>query len=179
MAVKTFGSEILTSSDTNTYLANAGLVYVTSVAVGSGVSSVNVPSAFNATYENYRIVYNGGVGSGLHNMRLQLGSAATGYYGGGNYATATAVAGAIGDSNTTLFRYIGGGDTYGSMVIADILSPYLAKATYISAIVNTGTSFGNYTGRYYPTDSFTTFTISPDSGSLTGGTINVYGYRRT
>ena len=34
MAIKTFTTgEVLTASDTNTYLANAGLVYITSTAV--------------------------------------------------------------------------------------------------------------------------------------------------
>jgi len=179
MAIKTFtAGSVLTASDTNTYLANSGLVYVTSATVGSGVSSVTVSSAFSSTYENYRIVYNGGVGSTLHNMRLQLGSASTGYYGAGNYANSSAATGGVGDNNTSLFRYIGGGDTYGSTVVLDLMSPQLAKATYVSAVINTGTSFGFYSGRYYPTDQFTAFTISPDSGTLTGGTIAVYGYRK-
>jgi hypothetical protein len=178
MAVKTFTSEVLTSGDVNTYLTNAMAQYVTSVTVGTGVSSVNVPSAFSSTYDNYLVVYSGGVGSATHNLRFQLGSATTSYYGGGNYANAAGAAGAVGDSNTSTFRYTGGGDTYGAMMTATVLSPYLAKATYINAVINTGSSFGNYTGRYFPTDSFTTFTISPDSGTLTGGTITVYGFRK-
>lgn len=179
MAVKTFvAGTPATAADANTYLANAGLVYVTSATVGSGVSSVTVSSAFNSTYENYRIVYNGGVGSATHNLGLRLGSATTSYYGAGNYAIVSAGTGGIGDNNTALFRYCGGGDTYGTMALVDVLSPQLAKATYISATVNTGTSFGFYSGRYFPTDSFTAFTLIPDSGTLTGGTITVYGYRK-
>jgi hypothetical protein len=179
MAIKTFTTgEVLTASDTNTYLANSGLVYVTSATVGTAVSSVTVSSAFNSTYENYLVVYNGGVGSATHNLSFKLGSATTSYYGGGNYANAAGAAGAVGDSNTSTFRYAGGGDTYGSMMTATVLSPYLAKATYLNAVINTGSSFGTYTGRYFPTDSFTAFTIAPDSGTLTGGTITVYGFRK-
>jgi hypothetical protein len=40
MAIKTFTTgEVLTASDTNTYLANSGLVYVKSQTIGSGVTA--------------------------------------------------------------------------------------------------------------------------------------------
>ena len=53
MAVKTFTTgEVLTASDTNTYLANAGLVYITSTSVGTG-GSLTVSNCFSATYNNY------------------------------------------------------------------------------------------------------------------------------
>ena len=56
MAIKTFTTgEVLTAADTNTYLANSGLVYVKSQTIGSAVSSVNVTSAFSSTYDNYVI----------------------------------------------------------------------------------------------------------------------------
>ena len=79
MSVKTFGSEVLTSGDVNTYLANSGLVYVTSVNVGSGVSSVTVSSAFNSSYDNYVVQYTGGTGSANVELAVRLGSAVTNY----------------------------------------------------------------------------------------------------
>ena len=180
MAIKTFTSgEVLTASDTNTYLANAGLVYVSSTTVGSGVSSVTVSGAFSSTYDNYRVIYSGGVGSTLHNMRLQLGSATSGYYGFGVYGSFSgATVGGVNDNNTATFRYIGGGDAYGSTMRIDIITPYATGLTSVNAVIDTGTSFGSYAGRYYPDTQFTAFTMSPDSGTLTGGTITVYGYRK-
>ena len=54
MAVKTFGSEILTSSDVNTYLTNAGLVYVGAGTI-SASNSFDV-TGFSSTYRYYRLV---------------------------------------------------------------------------------------------------------------------------
>jgi len=176
MTYPTFtNGQVLPASDLNAI----GLWLVKSQAVGSGVSSVTVTGAFSADYENYKIIYNGGVGSTIHNMRLQLGSATTSYYGFGGYGTfGAATPLGINDNNAASFRYVGGGDSSGASLSAELRSPYLSAATYISADLNTGTSFGYYSGRYFPTTSFTTFTMSPDSGTLTGGTIYVYGYRK-
>jgi hypothetical protein len=74
MAIKTFTTgEVLTAADTNTYLANSGLVYVASTTVGTGVSSVTVSSAFNSTYDNYKIIYSGGVGSVTTTISMSKG----------------------------------------------------------------------------------------------------------
>ena len=60
MAVQTFTSgQVLTAADTNTYLANSGLVYVTSGTIGVAVSSVTVSSVFSSTYDSYKIVISG------------------------------------------------------------------------------------------------------------------------
>ena len=56
MAVKTFTTgEVLTASDTNTYLANSGLVYITSTTFTSG-STADIALCLSSTYDNYRIV---------------------------------------------------------------------------------------------------------------------------
>ena len=57
MAVKTFTSTALSSSDVNTYLANAGLVYVAHANITSGSSYTNVLGCFSATYNNYVVSY--------------------------------------------------------------------------------------------------------------------------
>jgi len=54
MAVKTFGSEVLTSSDVNTYLTNSGLVYVSSGTI-SASNSFDI-TGFSSTYKYYRLV---------------------------------------------------------------------------------------------------------------------------
>lgn len=165
---------VLPASDLNAI----GLWLVKSQTVGTGVSSVTVTDAFNSSFDNYMVTYTGGVGSALHNMRLQLGSATSGYYGLGIYGTfaGTTVSG-INDNNAAQFRYVGGGDAYGSTLRATLITPYATGLTSINAIIDTGTSFGTYVGRYYPDTQFTAFTMSPDSGTLTGGTIRVYGMR--
>ena len=88
MAVKTFTSgEVLTASDTNTYLNNGGLVYVKSQTIGSAVSSINVTSAFDSTYDIYAITVTGGAGSTPAAWTLRLGATATNYYNAGYVIT--------------------------------------------------------------------------------------------
>jgi len=58
MAIKTFTTgEVLTASDTNTYLANAGLVHIKTATVTNATDSGTTwRSVFNGTYDSYRIV---------------------------------------------------------------------------------------------------------------------------
>jgi hypothetical protein len=59
MAIKTFTTgEVLTAADTNTYLANSGWVYVTSVDF-AGNTATNIDGCFTSTYDTYQIVVNG------------------------------------------------------------------------------------------------------------------------
>ena len=81
MAIKTFtAGEVLNASDTNTYLANSGLVYIKQQTIGNLVPSVTVTDAFSADYDNYRVIVTGGVGSAAQAINLRLGASATGYY---------------------------------------------------------------------------------------------------
>lgn len=181
MAVKTFTNEQLTASDTNTYLANAGLVYVTSATVGTAVSSVTVSNCFSSTYDNYRITVAGITPSVQDSFRFQLGSATTGHYGSMYYdaydgaATATLRVGNAG----SVYIALNEGSAKTSSVAFDVMSPNLAQATQM---------FGNWNGRGFSgwfgglqtsSTQFTGFTIKPDgAGTFTGGTITVYGYRK-
>jgi hypothetical protein len=57
MAIKTFTTgEVLTAADTNTYLANPGLVCL-SKKTFSAQSTWDMTSIFNSTYDNYRIIF--------------------------------------------------------------------------------------------------------------------------
>ena len=81
MAIKTFTTgEVLTASDTNTYLTNSGLVYIKQQTVGSGVASVTVSDAFSSTYDSYLIIDTGGTMSSDTALTMQLGAQVTGYY---------------------------------------------------------------------------------------------------
>jgi hypothetical protein len=179
MATKVFGSEVLTVSDTNTYLANSGLVYVTSATVGSAVASVTVSNAFNSTYDAYKIVMAGGSSSADCNLKLQLGASTTGYYSAGAiilYSTAGAFFGA--DNNAASWTQAGysiASNGYGGSI--ELVNPFLAKYTYIQNLVGGGSAGGQRTGVHQVATSYSAFTITPDAGTLTGGTITVYGYR--
>jgi hypothetical protein len=180
MAVKTFTSEILTSSDTNTFLANSGLVYVTSATIGSAVSSVTISSAFNSTYDAYKIVIAGGTSSADANFGLKLGASVTGYYSTRIvyvYSTAAPFAGA--DNNAAQFTSIGFSlSGNGGSASCELQNPFLAQYTYMQASVSAAGGAGPVTGVHQVATSYSAFTITPSSGTLTGGTITVYGYRK-
>ena len=182
MAVKTFTSEILTSADTNTYLANAGLVYVKSQVVGgTNVGSVVVTGAFSSTYDNYFVTWQGGSMSGDTALKLQLGSTVTGYYGAfihtPTYAGGTALS--AGDNNASAFTYSGGGNASQAQASFYLAGPNTATRTYLNAPqISYGTVFGSYTGIELSTTQHTAFTLIPFSGTMVNGTVTVYGYRK-
>ena len=190
MAVKTFTTgEVLTAADTNTYLNNGGLVFVKQVTVGSAVSSVDVTSCFSSTYTNYRVVLNnvGGLTSGMNmGVRLLSGTTATttGYYGILMYASVTvssAYAGAV-DNNASAFSFVGSiGNGNVCTTAFDVFSPFATQQTNVGpcTFVKTvgATDIGYYTGGLYDTTSYDGIRFLPNTGTMTGGTITVYGYR--
>jgi hypothetical protein len=184
VAVKTFiDSTALPASDINTFLANSGLVYIKSQTVGTAVASVTVTSAFSADYDNYRVLYIGGAGSAAAQIRLQLGSLNTLYYGsfiGASYSASTFYG--QNDNNATLNNYIGWQNTTQAVAVFDLFNPFAANMTHMVAqhvFITAGNAFGTYIGQQASLTSVTSFTLSPGGGAtFTGGTITVYGYRK-
>lgn len=176
MAYPAFNSgDVLNASDMNA----VGWWLVKSQAVGSGVSSVTVSSAFSTTYDAYKIIWDGGNGSTGINLGMKLGAAATGYYGFACYGvyTATTVFG-VNDNNAGSFGTIGGGDSSMMSVDIDVIDPFLTKPTKVRGAFQNATAFGTYVGRLADSTSYTAFTFTPNTGTLTGGTIYVYGYKK-
>lgn len=186
MAVKTFTQgEKLTSADTNTYLTNGGLVYIKSQTVGTAVSSVTVSSAFSATYDAYKIIITGGAGSTAADMRINLDGSTASYYSGifyHPYGTAgpSNVQG-LGQANIAYWNYMGGTSTGLISVHVDVINPFLTKFTTISSYGSNTNTLGSLTwanGYHNVAASYTGITFTPSAGTLTGGTIIVYGYRQ-
>ena len=177
MAVKTFTSEVLTSADTNTYLANSGLVYVKEQVIGSAVASVTVTNAFSSTYDNYKIIVSGGAGSTAQAIALKLGASATGYYQALQYVTyATGVGTNGGVNNGASWTYVGESSANMQTVDMDILSPFNAVYTRMGGFY-LGTVAGTVSGYHGVAASYTDFTLTV-AGTMTGGTITVFGYRK-
>jgi hypothetical protein len=184
MAIKTFtAGSILTAADTNTFLANSGMVFVKSQTVGTTVSSVTVSDAFNSTFDYYKIVYVNGVGSTSAALTLQMGAAATGYVWGmvlGRYdGVGTLSSGSVNDA---VWRNVGFTDTEGNLFEVELSMPFLARKTGFKAWhwdtrFGGGTGFGPTGGHLRNTTSYTSFTLACSSGTMTGGTIIVYGFR--
>ena len=183
MAIKTFTTgEVLTAADTNTYLANSGLVYIKQQTVGNGVASVTVTNAFSSTYDNYRITLAGGTQDANNAIYLQLGASVTGYYGTLVFAAIGGAApGMASDNNSTQMNWVGGGAS-GSFTHAsfDLFGPFLAQNTKVrNGQYQNGNNIGTQNGEHRVATSYSSFTLGLDSGNtITGGTITVYGYRK-
>ena len=199
MAIKTFTTgEVLTASDTNTYLANSGLVLLNPTSVTNGTvtsgqgtvrvagtaTTVTINGVFSATQEDYLIVsklsFTGG------DVTFQLTSAGTPAGGTSyNYSMMQAYAGAGVTTTRTagvanhVFMSNGGG-VYQSCTM-DVFAPFLAQATLFQVQnLRNDASYGvpaNYLW-YGNNDNATSY----DGFRLTGagnitGTIAVYGRR--
>lgn len=160
------------------YIGMSGLQLVKKQTIGSGVSSVSVTNAFNATYPNYKIIVTDGVGntSGT-NMQLILTGSTTGYYLGLQYITylTNVSAGAVAN-NLSSFPFIGDANTNNITMNLDLMNPFQAQHTRITGTYVTNVNSGNFNGYHAVASSYSGFTFSPSSGTLTGGTIYVYGY---
>ena len=168
--------DVLTATDMNA----VGLWLVKTQTLGSAVSSVAVTGAFSSNYNNYRIVAVGGTQSLGGNVSLTLGAAATGYYYSMAYVDyATATASALRAQNTTSFLYAGSG-TNGLSVQVDVLNPFASQQTMFRSLIaqNKTDGFSGYCGGYLnDSTSYTSFTLTISSGTMTGGTIYVYGWK--
>ena len=176
-AIETLGDDIDATLWTALGGAYPGLRLIKKQTIGSAVSSVTVTSAFSATYENYKIIINGGAGSQAANLTLKLGSSTTGYNAGLVYCNfGSSSATAASDSNTSVWNFIGAQDTNSLRFDADLLSPFLAKYTGVTGAYMSDGGGGMVSGVHKVGTSYTDFTITPSAGTFTGGTIYVYGY---
>jgi hypothetical protein len=169
--------EVLTAAA----MDSIGLWLVKTQTVGTTVSSVTVTGAFSADYQSYKITYNGGILSAGALINMQLGSTNTGYYA--SRALAKYSDGSIlgqGVSNFSSFFGLGVGGPNGALVNIDLFDPFSSKRTLYSGAYSaalTNDYAGNTGGFQDSNTSFTAFTLSLSGGTMTGGTIRVYGYR--
>jgi hypothetical protein len=157
----------------------SALTLISATTIGNAVGSVTVSSAFSTTYDNYQIFVNGGVASGNCDLKFTLGATATGYYSQGIYSGYTTTVAGDGAANTSSFNYGGGGSTDSLYANLMVRSPFLSQRTYMSGPLNISTTYAGFaSGLLNNTTSYTAFTFTPNSGTLTGGTIYVYGYAK-
>ena len=180
MAIKTFAvGEVLTASDTNTYLANSGLVYVTSTTVGTGVSSVTISNCFSSTYDNYMIRIAGMTGSAAADTSLQLSSITGSVYAYSGFYQFVGAAAMTTYGGTTTSMPIGTmGTTLNTQIIVEISGPNLAVAKYVDVRTASSNIRVSQGGQINSTTQATGFTVTPASGTLTGGIITVFGFRK-
>jgi len=171
---------VLTAAQMN----KVGLWLVKQQTIGSAVSSVTVTGAFSADYDNYQIIVSGvslSVAANTMNYRNHDGTnpVTTNYNWGMARvdlaaSTVAASASALGDR---IAIGVGTGDKFGQAF--DVLMPYQTAYTLLPFIsgINQSTGYA-YTGSamHQTAASYTAFNIFPNSGTMTGGSICVYGY---
>jgi hypothetical protein len=162
-------------------LPSGGLSLVSTTTIGTAVSSVTVSGAFSATYENYKIIINGGVSSAATYLGLALGASVTQYYRFmiyGNFGGNTVLGNAA--SNTSSWATVGDGiASQGLFMDVDLLNPFLAKYTRFGTSMSyqAQDGSGHTSGVHKVATSYSDFTVTPITGTITGGTIRVYGYQ--
>ena len=159
-----------------------GLTWILSQTVGSAVSSVTVSNAFSSTYDNYLVLYQGGSSSATNDIRVTFGATATGYYSSGYYMNFSASTMNGQFINNGAYISAGRGTTAGNNLRMDVFGPNLADETIVminsvgpvtSDVSQINQGFVNNTTQY------TAFTLTPSTGTLTGGVIRVYGYQNS
>jgi hypothetical protein len=187
MAIKTFTSgEVLTAADTNTYLANSGLVYITSGSLATGTT--NLQGIFSSTYNNYRITLDtlNASANSTYYFRMLSGASADGtaqYYHGytgidsagnsTNISGQTATIGHLGYSATDV-------GVLGSLVF-DIFKPFIAQPTFLTCQASIYSSrFGVRNGgaQHNVATSYDGIQLATYGGGNMTGTYTVYGYRK-
>jgi hypothetical protein len=167
--------QVLTSSAMN----SVGLWLVKTQTVGTAVSSVAVTGAFSTDYEHYKIQYSGTASTSGNCINIQLGAVTTGYYAVLQYGSYAGVGGSVvADSNAASWTHCAG--AVGNQVIldADIYNPFKTQISSISTNIYTDSNnAGKKAGYLNSATQFTGFTLLVASGTITGGTIRVYGYR--
>jgi hypothetical protein len=185
-AIETLADDVDATLFTALGGAYPGLRLVKKQTIGSGVSSVTVTGAFSATYEAYKVILVGGVTSTNDAINFQLGPTSVSQYnsqyyqvliyanlGGGAVTTVS-----VGNNSVLPYcAYSFGANGYNSSI--ELLSPFNTKYTEIQAIrggIAAGANVGTAIGFHNSLNSFSGFQLIPASGTMTGGTIYVYGY---
>jgi hypothetical protein len=161
--------------------ANAiGLWLVKTQTVGVNASSVPVTDCFSANYQNYLFVYDDYSASANASLSLQFSnSTGSTYQLGGFFGTlGTATLNPYGPPANVRFVDFGQANTGRSTTFAQIFSPFASTSTRIQTASNSDSGYYQFYGRDSSTASNTGFTLTHSAGgTLTGGTIRVYGYR--
>ena len=177
MSYPVFASgDVLNASDMN----GVGLWLVKTQVIGTAVSSVTVTSAFTTDYDQYMITVTGGTfNTSLVWGVFQFNAAhTTGYYGAAQFIDTAAAVTNQGTSN--LGRLL---VTRSSTTTAGVSSWVVNVANPMTAVRKSiwgqcsGGNMVTHGGYYDSTSTFSQFVLSPSAGTLTGGTIRVYGIR--
>jgi hypothetical protein len=181
MAVKTFAvGELATSADVNTYLANSGLVYVSSgsFATAASVDITNISS----TFVYYKLVFSaiGSATAGLQAVLYNGGTARNSlYYAGVGYADYTNSVGGANSSNSTSYLWAGQVTTaYRAQTVMEFRMKASEQFTFTLQAFEANTFRSIHSAGFRnATDAFDRIRITPSGGANMTGEWRLYGYR--
>lgn len=174
---------ILTAAQMNAIGENLlvlGVRLVKTQTIGSGVSDVTVTGAFSADYDNYLVTVTNVDFSGTNNFfYIRLGTSTTRTeYAWGSVEVNNNTGGVTG--NGTLSTANGVPISYTEddevNVSLSVMAPFLAQPKNFFSLWGNASYGGIFQGYDALASSQTQFVIRPASGTMTGGTIRVYGY---
>lgn len=187
MAIKTFTSgEVLTASDTNTYLANAGLVFIAESIITAGSSTVTVSNCFSNTYRRYKIMIESKVstGGGTQGLIFTPNVGNSGNYSSIIAQTATSATLTGTNSAAQTYYLVGFGGNNQMYIEIDNYAPRTgagANGSLRWSSYDSSNSTGGSGSMWSTNNSLNTgFTFQSGGGyTLGAGSITVYGYRTT
>jgi hypothetical protein len=182
MAIKTFTTgEVLTASDTNTYLANSGLVYINQFTLSG--ATTNLTSIFTSTYDNYRVIVSGVTTASAVECTFQMLNATTpvtgANYNSVRWSSTTGVAASTGQTSG---RVIVAGTTTQSAIF-EVFNPALAVKTNITSSyqygANADQAWPEMVGAVHTlATAYDGMSIIAPGTTFTAGKVTVYGYRK-
>jgi len=180
-AIETLGDDIDASMFTALQGKKSGLVLLDTTTFTT-VSSQNVPTVFNSTYENYRIIYRFTKSTSAAGfVRLLVGT--TPDSGADNYPyetfTATGGTGTAAGANSSAF-FVSDNDTQAQFGTIDLLQPFLTSETFcissnFTGGFSTNASMRFLNGKNRASTSFDGFQLLTNGGTITGK-VFTYGY---
>jgi hypothetical protein len=160
----------------------SGLTLISTTTIGTAVSTVSLNDVFTSTYTNYKVIIEWVGSSASTNVNLRLrasgsdNSTANSYQprGFSNIGASVASFGSAG-AQIQLGTIINNDREFTSM---EIFRPQLAVITgfLVNHFEYSNNSTFQFMGVHNQTTSYDGFTVFPTTGTLTNGTIYVYGY---
>lgn len=160
--------------------AKTGLILIKTQTVGSAATLVTVTNAFSSAYRTYVLTYNGGTASANTLLYLRVGATASGYYNSYIRTSWNNTVAGTGSTSDLEWQRFGRTSTTADNNYAyiHISSPFQSANTRVWGQDIASADGGNFVGFLNNTTSYTDFTMFPASGTITGGTICVYGYNQ-
>ena len=165
--------------------STSGLTLINTTSF-SGVSSISVNNVFTATYTNYKIIFdtNGMTNTLTANLDFRLRASgsddSTSSYGRQGYNSDSALANRSDVATSFNVNQLRTGTSFRSFHILEILKPQKLTNTNFSLNAysdDASTPFGrNIQGIHQANFAADGFTYLISTGTMTGGTIRVYGY---